>query len=528
VRTPDRQQPDDPIRQPAFDGRVPPPRFASIETTRFCNLSCRMCVQFNDGTTVSGPHMPIEEFERIASSLFPFVERWQPSVSGEPIMSRDFDRMVALAQQFGVKGEVFTNGTLLDERMFDLLAQNIGSLVVSFDGATKDTFEFIRVGAQYGAVLGKVRQLVEHCRTVLPADRQPLFGMNCTLMEPNIRELPELVRLASSLGLDHVSCYHVFPVTAEMKAWSLAHHVELARRCIDEAFAVAEELAFALRVEALDHITSTTALGLDGERALSARDGVVEGLELREVNFSRRRSWPAMDTESEAGRAVVERRAAALTGSGFPVRRSGDGSVPRAPIWWCDFLWNKTYVAIGGDVRPCCVHGMPVLGNLLQQPFEDVWNDEPYRVMRQRMVGRNPVPACRGCMHIRTLDDAAEIDELLGGGRVPDPAELPPLPPALDPAQRRRHRSGEPPVIEWPRAPDDRSYVVQWSLDGFASILFSTDGERGGPAVRQNRYEVPKWAWRDAPVDRAIQWRVLARTDAGEREVAHGEVAAET
>jgi molybdenum cofactor biosynthesis enzyme MoaA len=90
--------------QPApFDGRVPAPEFASIETTRYCNLRCRMCIQFNDGWTVAGPHMPIEEFERIARSLFPHVVRWQPSVSGEPTMSRDFERMVVLAEEFGVK-----------------------------------------------------------------------------------------------------------------------------------------------------------------------------------------------------------------------------------------------------------------------------------------------------------------------------------------------------------------------------------------------------------------------------------------
>ena len=115
----------------AFDGAVPPPDFAGIETTRFCNLRCRMCLQFNDGTTVAGPHMELAEFERIAGSLFPYVTRWQPTVSGEPTMSQGFETMLSIAERFGVKAEMFSNGTLLQPSMIERLAPNLGSMSIS-------------------------------------------------------------------------------------------------------------------------------------------------------------------------------------------------------------------------------------------------------------------------------------------------------------------------------------------------------------------------------------------------------------
>jgi MoaA/NifB/PqqE/SkfB family radical SAM enzyme len=40
-----------------FDGRVPYPSFASIETTAKCNLQCPMCLPYLAGSTVLGPHM---------------------------------------------------------------------------------------------------------------------------------------------------------------------------------------------------------------------------------------------------------------------------------------------------------------------------------------------------------------------------------------------------------------------------------------------------------------------------------------
>lgn len=510
-----------------FDGSVPPPDFANIETTRFCNLRCRMCVQFQDGTTVSGPHMDFAEFERIAQMVFPYVTRWQPSVSGEPTMAQNFDRMLALAERFGVKAEMFSNGTLLAPKVVERLAPNLGAISISFDGATAGTFESIREGASYEHVVGNVRNLVAHCRRTLPADLQPMLSLNCTLMERNIRELPQLVRLAADMGLDQVSCYHVFPVTDEMRKQSLVHHRELARACIDAAFAAAAESRIALHVQALDQMTAATAVDPATRRALPTKDGVIEGLEMREATNGSDRKWPGADPSRPDHAEVQARRKAARAASPLPKPWTG-APQPTEPVWHCDFLWNKTYVSIGGDVRPCCVDSVPVLGNLNAERFEDVWNNENYRAMRTMLVAKAPAPTCRGCMHVKETRDPATVARLLQGRRAPRVDELAPLPPALDPLRRRRSRSGPPPTLTWPVEPGAHSYVLEFSLDGFASILFATDGPMGGPAIRDNRYQVPPWAWRDAPVDRAIQYRVLACLPDGRREIARGAAEAET
>ena len=103
-----------------FDGRVPAPTFAAIETTMFCNLKCHFCIQYQDGTTVRGPHMDEETFEKVSDVLFPHLETLQPSVSGEPLMSKGLDRVLAKAEQYGLRAEYYSNGTLLNERMAKL------------------------------------------------------------------------------------------------------------------------------------------------------------------------------------------------------------------------------------------------------------------------------------------------------------------------------------------------------------------------------------------------------------------------
>jgi hypothetical protein len=256
------------------------------------------------------------------------------------------------------------------------------------------------------------------------------------------------------------------------------------------------------------------------------RDGVVEGLERRAVLADKARPWPKVDAQHPQFEQIRARRQAARERSGFPAARADGEGRASGSIWFCDFLWNKTYVTIGGDVRPCCVDGVPVVGNAVQEPFERVWNNDNYVAMRQRLVAKDPVPACRGCMHVQEISDPARIAKLLLGARPPEKHELPPMPDALDPMKRRRQRSGTPPKLEWPAVDDASNYVLQFSLDGFASILWSTDGPMGG-AIRTNSYQVPVWAWRDAPVDRVIEYRVLARRPDGHHEVARGSVGAE-
>lgn len=504
-----------------FDGRTDPPDFVSVETTRYCNLRCRMCVQFHDGTTVSGPHMPMEEFQRVVEQVFPYVSRWQPSVSGEPLMSQGFDEMLLLAEQFGAKAEVYSNATLLSDKRMRLLAANLATLTVSFDGATASTFEAVREGADFTEVCKNIKGIIAYARSLLPADKQPRFGLNFVMMEKNIRELPALVRLAAEeLGVDFVACAHVFPITEEMKQQSLSRHRELAIAQIDAACREAERLGLELHVDALDQVVAATALSKE-ERVYAEADGTIAGLGIRRVERKGGRASRVHDQDLLAVKRARRRQALAHSRGEVDALPAVEADPP-ASAMWCDFLWNKTYVHIGGNVVPCCMHGAPVAGNLNEQDFLSIWNGPVYRQMRQRLAAGKPAPFCRGCTHLRTLTDREQIRSALHGTAAPTEDDLGALHPVLDPHCAKARRPGPPPVLEWDPVPGASDYVVECSLDEFRTILFATDGARGGPRIREPRWQVPPWAWKQAPVDHAIWWRAKANLSGDSREVASG------
>ena len=505
-------------KRPEFDGILPPPDFVSVETTRYCNLRCRMCLQFLDGTTVTGPHMEWDMFERVAHELFPRVTRFQPSVSGEPTMSRGFMRMLELAARYGARLEICTNGTLLNERMRRLLIPQAGAVLFSFDGADKRTFESIREGADFDLVCRNIRAFCQESKERMGENRA-VTGLACVLMRANIECLPDLVRLAKDLGVDFLACSHLHPVNDEMKKQSLVHARELAIEKIREAVSVAEELEFPFSVQPLDRLIAATAQQLGSRRELADIDGHVEGLGHVEVNRHRIPSFPTLDPNDPRNEPIVRLREEALAswraaenpespaadpGSGPP---PGDEDLPES-IWFCDFLWNKTYIALDGQVRTCCVPGAPIVGNVTDRSFQEVWRSHIYRAMRVALVRKDPVPICKGCQHIEEIKDPARIRRLLAGGSFP----------AGD--QHSLQVTTKTPVLEWEPSGGARSYEVQFSTDGFRSLKLTTKGL--GIEIHEPRFEIPFWLWDQAEVEVEYEWRVLGESGEGLTEAGRG------
>jgi len=76
----------------------------------------------------------------------------------------------------------------------------------------------------------------------------------------------------------------------------------------------------------------------------------------------------------------------------------------------CVLPWTQVYVDPNGDVRLCCNawDDEGVLGNMVESPFDQVWNGERYVQIRQSLLdGR---PAYRRCINCAALaEDPGEI-----------------------------------------------------------------------------------------------------------------------
>jgi radical SAM protein with 4Fe4S-binding SPASM domain len=122
-----------------------------VETTAKCNLYCPMCPR----ETHKQPKedMTGEIFERLVQSAERTGEHMMLIGLGEPLMDRKIFERMEYCDRHGIATLLSTNGTLLDEEASDrLLRSPLAHITLSFDGTSKETFEYYRKGARFEKV----------------------------------------------------------------------------------------------------------------------------------------------------------------------------------------------------------------------------------------------------------------------------------------------------------------------------------------------------------------------------------------
>src|SRR5262245_58397073 len=128
------------------------PTWINTTNSTVCNLKCIFCNQAYG----KGVDWKMEEdiYRRVVEELYPFVETVQLTAYGEPMMTPNIYGKIKDMEEFGVKLEMVTNATLMKgEKLLARMARTMGLLTVSLDGATPETYNALRVGADLDEVM---------------------------------------------------------------------------------------------------------------------------------------------------------------------------------------------------------------------------------------------------------------------------------------------------------------------------------------------------------------------------------------
>jgi Predicted Fe-S oxidoreductases len=169
-----------------------------IDITQDCNLYCRMC---RNELCVSGKTMDISLFKRIVDETAPYVKSYSLFNWGEPLLVRDFKERVEYLNEHKLADatvDISTNGMLLSEDMINFLYRNEVIVTVSFDGADKATFEYIRRGASFERICDNIRNLTKVYANV-SIGLSP--GIYTSIQKDNCTQLKSIADLAYSLGI---------------------------------------------------------------------------------------------------------------------------------------------------------------------------------------------------------------------------------------------------------------------------------------------------------------------------------------
>src|SRR5438045_3483845 len=110
-----------------------PTRVIHLHASRFCNLACKHCYSAS-GPDVRGALAP----KSVLSTLSVLKKEGYGTLSlsgGEPLLYSGIEEVIVGAADLGFRINLITNGAPVGGRLLDLMAERVGLVAISMDGA---------------------------------------------------------------------------------------------------------------------------------------------------------------------------------------------------------------------------------------------------------------------------------------------------------------------------------------------------------------------------------------------------------
>ena len=159
-----------------------------------------------------------ETFESIKNALpdLPNLECVHFGGFGEPFSHPGIFDMLSSVKERGLKAEIITNGSLLNDAVADkLIDLEVNTVFVSLDAPDKDEYDRIRQGADFTSVLANIRGLVE--RKNKAESIYPELGIEFVAMKNNYHKLPQLVKMCRDFNVRRFIVTNLLPYHQSMQ-----------------------------------------------------------------------------------------------------------------------------------------------------------------------------------------------------------------------------------------------------------------------------------------------------------------------
>jgi len=331
----------------------------AIDTTGRCNLRCIMCYSVLHNGEMVNEDFTLDEFKKIAEELFPITKELRLSCATEPFMNKQFSLFLKETARYNIPFTMYvTNGLMMTEPMIDAtIDAKINYVNISIDGASKKTYESIRINSNFEKVIRNIK-LLKAKKKSLNLD-YPIIGLTYVLMKRNITEVPAFIELAKEIGADELHFCHMIPYKGlNTLHESLYNYKEEANLIIDTIIEKCKQLKI--------------KLGTCPEKFELGRSSIILD------NYEKRNNC----NPAESCRK------------------------------FCDFPWRYVVILSNGNILPCA-YGWKYgpMGNIKKESFLNIWNNINYIKLRYQMLTNN-LPECCNLCSASVLK--GNIDDALG------------------------------------------------------------------------------------------------------------------
>lgn len=337
------------------------PESITLFLTYRCNMRCSMCGQWGSaGATRQYSN------EKLKEELdFPILEKFLDEVSsfsphitlfgGEPLLYKNMIELLRKIKSLNLHSCIITNGYLIEDIAEELVDLKLDELSVSIDGpfllhdeirGVKQSFEKIARGIKKINSLKKIKN-----------QRKPIINIVSTISNLNFDRLHEMVYVAEDLEADTLNFHHLIFI---------------------------DENTFNEHNKIFNSLFGKSSIDWHGF-ILEDKKNIDVAILLKEIAVIKTKS-SKVSINFYPNFTLEEIREYYLNPDFLPVNYKNR----------CLSPWMVAYIYPNGDVSPCLTLGY-VAGNIKENSFRQIWNNEKYVRFRKIVKEIDFFPVCPRC-----------------------------------------------------------------------------------------------------------------------------------
>jgi len=347
-------------------GKKAPPHKVLVYPTNKCNLKCPFCFQRLNPYDIS-KDLPEKRWGEITRELCEMgVDIIQISGGGEPMMTpRTTLNMMRIVKEYGVTGRLVNNGTLWkEEYVKEVVEINWDNVIFSVDGATPEVNDRSR------GVKGSFQRIIKSIKLFSEEKKKrkkdvPILEFSTVVSKINYFQLGEIIKLASSLGVENITFEPVFvsnPQAEKLKVSENERNFIIKK--LPEWKELASSLGVSTNLDALFGVKEIEKTGQLKEKILEISKG--EKNPFLKIPCFEPWIWPKIEADGRVG--------------------------PCSTIFLSDFCKREVSVR--------------------ERSFEDIWYGEEFEAFREMMKSRKLFEACANCVSTHLYWNAKIREEL--------------------------------------------------------------------------------------------------------------------